>query len=224
MNALKRPLIMVAVLVTFVAVVGVAGVKSTSTEPRPTSRVGAVPTSTPSSPDAAAITDVIVNSYSVRARALQTFDLSQYSTVFVDEVSVPLTSEQAEVVSRVRARYGNATQAMSGNGWLSYSAAFVLDRQKSTEALNNVQAVARAQGRPLTADELRSAFDVNGQPPAPLVYNSGRKQEINVIKATVTGNRAEVEYETGVGVYSTTLIKTASGWRVAGERTLKIHF
>lgn len=211
-----------ALLLTLLATsFGVFNVLGTSAAPSPTARANAVPTSTPASPDAAAITDLIVRSYAVRTHALKTFDTSQLATAFMDDPSVSLSGDKADFVNKVRSRYGNAVQALGGNGWLAYSTAEVLDRQKSLDALNKVQAAAKAQGRPLTADELRSAVGANGDLPAPAIID--HPQKINLTKASIAGNRADVEFDDGGITYSATVVKTPNGWRIAGEKIVNYH-
>lgn len=214
---------MSALILVLTACIGLLSARNTSAGTIPTARANAILTSTPSSMDVAAITDVIVESYSVRVRGLKTFDTSQYPSVFVDDPSVPLEREQAEYVSKVRARHGNAVRITSGNGWLAYNLMQVFERQQGLAA-QQVQTTARAQGRQPTGDEARSAADVNGQPPAPVIYEGSGKQKVTILKANITGDRAVMEYDTPAVTYSVALVKTPNGWRIAGEKVLNVHF
>lgn len=200
---------------------GVFSAFGTSAAPSPTARANASLTSTPASQDAAAITDLIIRSYAARTQALKTLDTSQLPSVFTDDPTAPLSSDKADFVSKVRTQYGNAVQALGGNGWLTYSTAEVLDRQKSLEALNRVQAAAKAQGRPLTTDELRTAVGANGEIPPPAIID--HPQKVNLTKVGIVGNRADVEYDDGAITYSATVIKTPNGWRIAGEKIVNYH-
>jgi hypothetical protein len=172
-----------------------------------------------SDPDA--IKDLIVRSYSVRTAALKSGDVSQLPSVFADDPSVPLSADRADLVGKVRIRYGKAAQPINGNGWLSFESAKVLDRQQNLDALNRVQATANAQGRALTAGELHSVTQVDGNLPAPAIVD--HPQQVILNDVAITGNRAEVTFDDGAITYRATLISTPSGWRIAGEQIVKYH-
>lgn len=178
-------------------------------------------TSVTGTPDATAIHDLLVRSYAVRTSGLKTGDISQFPTVFTDDSSTSLDPDRADLIKNVRSRYGGAAQSLNGNGWLTYESARVLDRQQSLEALNRVKAAAKAQGRALTVDELRTAAGVDGQIPATGIIDHPQKVTVNTVK--VTGNRADVTADDGAVTFQASLIKDAGGWRITGIKTLKTH-
>lgn len=204
-----------------VGVLAATRILPTTAAPVPRARADLTPTSTPASPDAAAITTLLVRSYAVRTAALKNFDTSQYPSVFIDDAKVPLSRERAGFVGAVRARYGAEAATLTGNGWLTYNRAEILDRQRSLGALARVRATASAQGRPLTSAELRSAVGVNGSVPPPGVAD--HPQKIILVKLAVDGDRATAEFDDGAITYRAALVRTADGWRIAGEEILNIH-
>jgi hypothetical protein len=173
------------------------------------------------SSDDAAIKDVIVRSYSVRADALTSGDISQFPTVFINDPSVPLKAENADFLKKVRDRYGNAVQPITGDGLLAYESAKVLDRHQNLAPFQHIEATAKAEGRILTPQELRSVTQVDGNPPAAIV--KGGQANVVLTNVVINGNHAVVTYETSATTSRATLVNTASGWRIAGLETLKVH-
>lgn len=189
-----------------------------------TARADTVLTSTPGSSDAAVITDVLVESYRIGAQGRAAFDLSEYAAIFTNDTSVPLLRWQADYLTKVRARYGNAVPELSKNGFLAYEVALAYDFRVSKETYARVQATAKAEGRLATTDELRSSFLVNGQPPPSGVYTSAKKVRVNVLRIKIVGNRADVEYDDSASTRRAVLINTANGWRIAGSKVTASHF
>jgi hypothetical protein len=168
----------------------------------------------PSSADIESMKAVIQRSYELRAIAARTFDMSEFSTVFVDDPSVPLTSEQAQLVQKT---FPNSSKS----GMLSYMTAFYANWRLGADRLEQLQAKAKSEGRELTAQDLQKVQGPVGPPRRtdPVYADHLRFDDFRLV-----ANRAEVTLDDGAATQVVRLLKTGEGWRIAGFQYLKVHF
>jgi hypothetical protein len=225
MGSLKWRVFGFAALIGLVIAVGTAGVvlMQAGGEPDwPTVK----PTSTLDPADESAIKSVIEHSYELKASAGQTFDISQFNTVYTNDPLVPLNAEQAEFLKNVRNAHpgvADTVQGMSSDGWLAFKIAQTLNWKRGAEALEQLEANARAKGSDVTAEDYSSITNVVGMP--------SPRQNVTIDKTTiiyqelkVDGTHADVVYDDGAALARAFLVKTAAGWRIAGVRAIDIHF
>jgi len=184
------------------------------------------PTSTLDPAEESAIKSVIEQSYELKASTGQTFDISQFNTVYTNDPLVPLNAEQAEFLANVRnAQPGvaNTVQGMNSDGWLAFKIAQTLNWERGAEAIEQLEVNARAQGRDVTAEDYSSIANVVGMP--------SPRQNVTVDKTTIVyqelkvdGRHADVVYDDGAALARAFLVKTEAGWRIAGVRAIDIHF
>ncbi len=172
--------------------------------------------------DEAAVRSVIERSYDVVGLASQTFDTSQFPSVFTNDRDTPLSEEQLDYLSKSEKRLG---KSFTEHGWLSYKLAFFQEWQVGAESLEQAEQKALAENRTMTADELGAlhGFSGSGSPPAPRGSAPTHKTTVSFSRITLDGTRAEVIYDDGAVTYLTALVKTPNGWRIAGERYLAYH-
>ena len=183
----------------------------------------------PDPKEISAIEAVLERSYEVNAKAAMDFDFSQYPGVYADDPSIPVNMEQAQFVEKVRTARGPLVSGLLHDGYLSFKLAQVLDSQQAVEALERIEAEAKAENRPVTATELNSVAGASGVPyrrgnviqrqpgePSHFAYKD--------ISIDVSGTRAEVIYDDGAALAKAFFVKTPDGWKVAGIRAIKIHF
>jgi hypothetical protein len=116
MQRTRLILVTTLLLVFVVAILAATWIRSTIAASAARSRADLTPTSTPDSPDTAAITALLVRSSAVCTAALKDFATTPYPSVFIDDPAVPLSAEKAAFVNAVRARYGTAAATFTGNG------------------------------------------------------------------------------------------------------------
>ncbi|HEY0070254.1 MAG TPA: hypothetical protein VGE04_09835 [Chloroflexia bacterium] len=184
---------------------------------------------TPDTEEIAAIKAVLERSYDVNALAATTFDFSQYDEVYVDDVAVPISVDQAKFVEKVRAERGSAAGGMLHEGFLSFKLAQILDDQRAVEGLERLEATAKAEHHSVTAADLQSISGATGPsrernnvtPPSSGQQTAFSYKEVAI---DVTGRRTEVTYDDGAALAKAFLVKTSEGWKVAGIRAINIHF
>jgi hypothetical protein len=208
---LRKAIALIALLLVGLFVL--AGVTSATYQGFPTLN----PTAPPDPAEVAAIKAVIDRAYDLDGLAARTFDVSQFPTVYANDPSVQVNGVQAGVVAKAR-----GVQAAAAAGYLDYKLAFYGRWQAGAEQLEQLQAAARAQGRQMTAAELRSVA-VDGQPPPPRRTDPMYKTGLRFDNFTIDGSRAEVVFDDGAVLQRAFLLKTATGWKIVGQRPIKIH-
>jgi hypothetical protein len=213
------------IIITFLALGGMAALSSLYDYDWPTIQI----TATPDAKEISAIEAVLEHSYDVNAKAEVDFDVSEYPGVYMDDPSVPTNAEQAQYVEQVRNTRGSAVSGLLHDGYLSFKLAQILDSEQAVEGLERIEATAKAENRPITPVDLKSVSGVSRVPyrrgnviqkkpgePSHFVYND--------VSIDVSSTRAEVTYDDGSALAEAFLVKTPSGWKVAGIRAIKVHF
>jgi hypothetical protein len=173
-----------------------------------------------------AIKAVMERSYELKAVAGQTYDVSQFDTVYTNDLAVPLHVEQAKFLDDVRAKQGSNLvnlPGMSTNGWLAFKTAQTLNSKRGAEAVEQIETKAQAEGRVPNTQDYDAVTGVVGMP-APPQSITGGKANIVYQEIKVSGIYAEVVYEDGAALARALLVKTQAGWRIAGIRPIDIHF
>lgn len=185
----------------------------------PPSTYTPMPTDTPLPPhppadaaDAAAIKAVVERAYELRGIAARTFDISQFDTVYVNDPSTPLSEGQLsfirEVLPHVQARIGNLDATP---GALDFWRVRFLHWQLGAERLEQ-----RQQGTPVSPQEAPLG--------PPRRTDPMHKPYLRINDIKVEGDRAEVVLDDGAWIMRLFLVRTREGWRIAGERELKLVF
>ena len=211
MTVLKR---IVGIVIIFVVVTGAIALVSASSPaststPWPTLKASA----TPNPADIKDIKALVDRYYDVGGEAAGTFDLSQFPTFLVDDPTILLDSNQTAFMTRIGAQ---------ATGFLSYQLAFFTDWKQGTEKLEKLQAQLKAQGRAMTANDLKSISGPNGPPPSRR-HEPVHKTNVIYNNFTVDGSRAIVEFDDGAVTQNMFFVKTMNGWRIAGQHNLQEH-
>ncbi len=207
---------MLVVIFTVMIVIGIVVINQDPTWP-------VVNASTPPDPQAvAAIQSVIIHSIDIEGIGLTAFDLSQYSTVFVDDLAIRLDKQYDDYANEVQKRMKGF---VNNHGWLSYKLAVALDR-KSSVTVSQYFNTANAAGQTVSRNDYATFGapvpppGVNPTPPGIISYTPGSSYQPTWGEFKVTGNQAEVVYNECTG-FKAFLVKTKDGWRIAGSRIVK---
>ncbi len=185
--------------------------------PEPTP--AAWPILTPSvTPNQSAVTDIraLVDSYyQITGEAAGTFDVSQFGSLFIDDVAVSLDQNQAALLALAK---------LPPDGFLSFELARYGEWKQGAEKLEKLLAQRKVEGRQLSATDLQSVNGPNGLPPS-------RRQEpvkkTDVIYKSFTldasGKRALVQFDDHAVTQDMFFVKTNEGWRIAGKRNIDVH-
>jgi hypothetical protein len=211
MSSLKKVMALIAafIAVTVVAVL----ISASSPEPTQPPWPALKGVATPDPTDIADIKTLVDNYYDTTGEAAGTFDLSQFPTIFIDDPSITLNSNQMAFMARVGA---------TGTGLLSYELAFFTDWKQGAERLEQLQTQLKAENRAMTAADLKSISGSDGAP-APRRQEPMHKTMLNFHSFIIDGPRAIVEYESPSVTQKMFLVKIKDGWRIAGLQTLEVH-
>jgi hypothetical protein len=173
------------------------------------------PRDTPNADDIASIKLIIQQYYTATGMAVRTFDRSQFPDVFVNDLTVILTTEQLTSLKKI------SPQTTEKTGKLDYIAAYYSYIQQGAVRLEQVEATAKAQGRKVTPADLQSN---DGQPIGPPRRTDPLyAPNIGFDSFNVVGNHVEVTCDDGGVLELFVVTHTQVGWRIAGLRFLRIH-
>jgi len=168
----------------------------------------------PDSNEVKAVKQVIRRSYELRAKAARDFDVSEFSSVYIDDPAITLNKDQMDVIKKV---FPNSNQ----QGMLVYMTAFYANWKLGAERLERLQAEAKANGRELSAEDLANSPDPVGPPRrGDPIYND----TLDFKDVQINKNRAEVIMDDGAALQRLILVKTNKGWRITDFEYLSVHF
>ncbi|HEX2997581.1 MAG TPA: hypothetical protein VHP14_22350, partial [Anaerolineales bacterium] len=112
----------------------------------------------PNTPNAKQIMQTIENAYDIETEAVYTFDLSKFSTVFINDPRFPLPDATLQVVREM-----TDDLSLESAGYLDYKLAYYSWRVNSTLHAEAVLAKAKTENRDLTDEERQSLIDKYGR-------------------------------------------------------------
>lgn len=206
-----RNIVVLTVLVALVSTIYLATRAQADVTTWPELKVDTQPTQT----DLRDIQAVLRHSTLVTNQAAVTGDTSLFSTVFVDDASAPLHTEQKQRLLEIHRLTSDGQEATVENaGWLTYMDS-VYQREYTERAL---------------PDEATAADQIQTQPtPLPRTGAqlgiSPQEEELTFEKVIVDVDhkRAYVVYNDGISLREAFLIKTSEGWKIAGGWLLRSH-
>ncbi len=176
----------------------------------------------------------IQHSYRVQWEAdWNNFDYTQLSTVYADDPAAPLLGRQQKFVQDVIKMQGDQVKALlQGSGYLTLMTAQQLNVRKADENWALTLAKAKADGRGpnnLTPEEQRSINEgvvggAGGYTDPQATKPAYVEPPFQFKEIKVDGNYADVTYDSGTALLRAFLVKTASGWKIAGTVALNAHF
>jgi hypothetical protein len=173
----------------------------------------------PNSPEAKEIMAVMERAYRIIGVASQTFDLAEFSSVFVDSPDYKLNGKQKEAVAGV---LGNATAESAG--YLTAMQAQYISLGQGAQLLQAALAKAKAENREITAQEFQDIIQANhGQMPA-LGSPITTQTVLTYDSMEIDGDKATVRYDDGAAQQEATLVRIKGRWFITGIIPLWVHF
>jgi hypothetical protein len=158
--------------------------------------------------------------YKLMASAAQTFDVSTFSTVFVDTPDYELSAQQREAVSKIM-----GPKAVENAGYLTAMQAYYISWGNGAVQLEETLKNAAREQRAITADELKQIAEANGgRVPALARQELVQEPNLEFESITIRGNRATVRYDDGAALQEAILIKKEGHWFIAGIKPIWVHF
>lgn len=172
----------------------------------------------PDTPDAREIQQTIEKAYAIEEAAARTFDTIEFAMVFInDPRGGALDNSTLQFVNEVfRTNRASA-------GYLDYKLAYYKWWETGARKIEALESQARAEGRPLTPDELSSLVDSSGriamsraQGPIPEIW-------LDFYSISIDGDVAVTIFDDGPRTNRMTLVKVNGRWYIAGNEILAVH-
>lgn len=208
----KRTIVLLSTIIATVVILGAtfSALKSTQAKAAP---------GVPDTPEAKQVMTVLERAYQIIGIASQTFDVSEFSSVFVDAPDYKLTTQQAEAVAGV---LGKA--AAKNTGYLTAMQAQYISLGQGASLLKAALAQAKAENRELTAQEFQEIIRANhGQIPS-MGSPVTAKTVLTYESMEINGGQAVVRYDDGAATQEATLVKVNGRWLISGITPLWVHF
>lgn len=176
--------------------------------------------SIPDTPDNMEIMAVIERAYELMTYAQQTFDVSEFPSVFIDTQDYKLTDEQKNTISGI---LGVETAEVGEIGYLTAMQMQYISMGQGSELLKSALEKADSENRELTAEEFQEIVQANhGQLPASgFALDTETKFVFESI--IIDENRAIVRYDDGAALQEAILVKMER-WLIASIIPIWIHF
>ena len=174
----------------------------------------------PDTPDAKQIMAVMDRAYQLIGHASQTFDASEFPSVFIDTEDYKFTDKQKELLSEV---LGASIAEVKSTGYLTAMQAQYISRGQGADLLRAALDKAKSENRKLTAEEFQEIAKANhGQLPS-LGNVVTTKTELTFESIEISGNKAVVRYDDGAALQEAILVKEAR-WFIASIVPIWIHY
>ena len=207
----KKRLSLAVIFVVFVAVLFAAWSAQSS-------RIKA-DSEAPNSPEAADIKTAMEHAYDLIGAAAQTYDVSDFPTVFIDTPDYRLTPKQQEGVAAIL-----GTEASQKAGYLTAMQAHYISLGQGANLLQAALEQAKTEGRELSAEEFQSIIRANHDQIPTLPSSIVTKTSLTYESLEIIGNRATVHYDDGAALQEAILVKADGRWYVAGFTPIWVHF
>lgn len=174
--------------------------------------------SIPDSKEAREIMKTVEKAYDIELEAAYTFDLSNFSTVFIND---PRFNVRPGTLETIREMTNNP--ALESAGWLDYKIAYRSWQIESTLHAESVQAKAKSENRNLTEDEKKSLIDSHGRSAPVRAQGPARKLELKFLSMEINGDIALVVVNDGPTTVELTLVLVDGQWYIAASRGISVH-
>lgn len=172
----------------------------------------------PDTPDAREIQQTIEKAYAIEETAARTFDTTEFAKVFInDPRGGELDDSTLQFVNEV---FGTN---LASAGYLDYKLAYYKWWESGARKIEALESQARAEGRPLTPEELSSLVDSSGRIAMPRAQGPIREIRLDWHSISINGDIAVAIFDDGPRTNRMTLVKIDGRWYIAGNEILAVH-
>jgi len=174
--------------------------------------------SLPDSPEAKEVMKTIDKAYDIEAEAAHTFDLSKFSTVFINDPRFPVSPGTLETVREL-----TNNPSLESVGLLDYKMAYnswARDAILHSEALH---AKAKAENRSLSGEERKSLVDSYGRMAPARVEGPIKKPSLTFFSVEISDDIATAVLDDGPMTVQLTLVLVDKKWYIAAYKGLAVH-
>jgi len=175
------------------------------------------PSNIPDTPELKAIMQTVENAYDVEAKASYSFDLSKFSSVFVNESRYRLNLDALEFVKTF---VGNPSLEVSG--YLDYKIAYYNWWKEGLSRYNDIREKAIAENRNMTKDELNAFLASKWGKIPGRIKDPGRRFKIRFVSINIDKDIATVIFNAGQKTFDLYLVLINGQWYIAGNKEISI--
>lgn len=196
---MKKQMLFKALIAICVVLFAILAIRLTS---KTKSEINAFP-GIPDTEDSKLIRDTIIQSYIIEGAAAMTFDISSFSTVFVDDSrGAKISPSQLKFMQTI-------TQQISRTdfGYLTYKKAYFTWWGNGAIAMEELQARALEENRALTNEEMQSLLATSsGMLPPARAESIESGPEINFVSIAVDNDQGVAIFDDGLRTNEMTLV------------------
>lgn len=175
----------------------------------------------PNSPDAQQIMAVMDRAYQLIGHASQSFDVSEFSAVFVDTDDYEITDEQRDAIA---ATLGVPISDVGNIGYLTAMQLKYVSMGQGASLLREAMKKAKAENRQLSPADLQELAKANHGKLPSLGSPVTKKTVLTFESIEIEGDRASVRYDDGAALQEAILVKVNGKWLIASIKPIWIHF
>jgi hypothetical protein len=172
----------------------------------------------PDSPEAKEVMKTIDKAYDIEAEAAHTFDLSKFSTVFINDPRFPVSPGTLDTVREL-----SNNPSLESAGLLDYKMTFYSWRRDAILLSENLHAKAKQENRELTAEERKSLIDSKGRMAPARSESPKRKMDVTFFSVEINDDIATAIIDDGPRTVQLTLVLVDKKWYIAAYKGLELH-
>jgi len=175
----------------------------------------------PNTSDAKQIMAIMNRAYEVLGNASQTFNASEFPSIFIDTEDYKLTDQQQEVLAEI---LGVDVSEVKNVGYLTAMQVEYATKAHGAKLLQEAFQKAKAENRKLTSDEIQEIVKANhGQLP-PGKSATTKKAVLTFESIEINGYKAVVKYDDGAALQEAILVRKQGKWFVASIVPIWVHY
>jgi len=208
---MNKKLLLAISAILILTAIGFSDASTISKQPRSTYNI-------PDTPEAKEIMKRVKRAYDIEAEALYTFDLKNFSTVFINDPRFPVSPGTLNTIREL-----TDNPSLESAGWLDYKLAYYSWVRDATTYSETIHAKAKAENRGLTDEEKKSLIDSNGRIAPARAKDSIRNQTLKFLAVNINDDIATIILDDGPTTIELTLVLVDNQWYIAGIKGVSIH-
>jgi len=206
----KELLLILSILIVFSTV--------SFSAPSPTIKRSELTYSLPDSPEAKEVMKTIEKAYDIAAEAAHTFDLSKFSTVFINDPRFPVSPGTLETIRQL-----TDNPSLQSAGWLDYKTAYFSWTSNAILHSEALHEKAKAENRALSDAERKSLVDSYGRMAPARVEGPIKKPSLTFFSVEISDDIATAVLDDGPMTVQLTLVLVDQKWYIAAYKGLVMH-
>jgi hypothetical protein len=162
---------------------------------------------------AKAITQVVETAYDIESEASYSFDLSSFSSVFVNEPHYILKSDTLEFINK-----SVGILSLETSGYLDYKIAYYNWWKEGLTQFDELREKAITENRNMTDEELNTFLSSKWGNIPGRIKDPGRHFKIKFVSINVDNNFATVVFSIGSKTNELYLVLVNGQWYIAGDK------